>query len=116
MWLIATVSLLSLLLPCLYCAQLHGLEYDPSDIVVAQYSCVHRLPLTRVGRLWRDKGIRQFTALNDSKLVEQLNRDPDSQAFNETYGYWEDDDREKGTWRGLNTGELVALRRTRTPV
>ncbi len=85
-------------------AQLHGLSYNPSDFVVAQPSCVHRLPLIRVGRVWRDKGIRHFAMLNNTALVESLNKEEESKRYNESFGYWEDDSHEKGTWRGGSVG------------
>ncbi|GIL93811.1 hypothetical protein Vretimale_188 [Volvox reticuliferus] len=89
-------------------ANLYGLEYNPEDFVVAQPTCVHRLPLTRVNRLWRGKGIRSFTVLNNTKLVHDLNNDPDSTDNFEAYGYWEDDHVEAGTWRGGNVGDTRA--------
>ncbi|GLI65997.1 hypothetical protein VaNZ11_009692 [Volvox africanus] len=89
-------------------AKLYGLEYNPEDFVISQPTCVHRLPLTRVNRLWRAKGIRSFTVLNNTGLVHDLNIDPESINRREAYGYWEDDNLGAGTWRGGNVGDTRA--------
>lgn len=110
-WLRATAFLFPIVLlaanPLAETAQLHGISYNPSDFVVAQPSCVHRLPLIRVGRVWRDKGIRHFAMLNNSALVKTLNKDAESKRYNESFGYWEDDSKENGTWRGGSVGECM---------
>lgn len=102
----AILVLLLATTPRLDSAALHGLTYDPNDFVVAQPSCVHRLPLIKAGRQWRNKGVRLYALINNTVLVEQLNNDPESQEHSETYGYWEDDSVAAGTWRGGNVGKL----------
>ncbi|KAG2491057.1 hypothetical protein HYH03_010503 [Edaphochlamys debaryana] len=91
-------------------ASIFGLEYDPKDFVVAQPSCVHRVPLTKFTRKWRGgkEGIRSFVLLNNSALVDELNSDPASKENLETYGFYEDDSVEGGSWRGGNVGDTRA--------
>ena len=51
------------------------------------------------------QGIRSYTVLNDSTLADELNHDTSSSENLESFGYWEDDSVEKGSWRGGNVGE-----------
>ncbi|GFR42726.1 hypothetical protein Agub_g3644 [Astrephomene gubernaculifera] len=89
-------------------ASLYGLDYNPEDFVVAQPTCVHRLPLAQVSRGWRKEGIRSFVVLNNSKLAEELNNSPSSHKHREAYGYWDDDSIAQGSWRGGNVGDTRA--------
>eukprot|EP00198_Chlamydomonas_reinhardtii_P009698 XP_001699035.1 predicted protein [Chlamydomonas reinhardtii] len=53
-------------------------------------------------------GIRSFTVLNDTSLVDELNKDATRRRYGESFGYWEDDSIARGTWRGGNVGDTRA--------
>lgn len=83
-----------------------GLEYNPDDFVLAQPTCVHRLPLVTTSRRWRGAGgIRAYVVVNDTGLAARQNADPEAQRHREAYGYYEDDSLDRGTWRGGGPGE-----------
>lgn len=46
-----------------------------------------------------------FIVLNNTRLADELNADPNSALHLERYGYWEDDDMKKRSSHGNSVGQ-----------
>ncbi|KXZ51887.1 hypothetical protein GPECTOR_11g321 [Gonium pectorale] len=52
--------------------------------------------------------MRSFTVVNNTELAAELNSDEQAREHREAFGYWADDSKARGTWRGGNVGDTRA--------